>query len=207
MCSPYTNTNYPFKYNKRCFSYGFVLWWISIYLHYWLTAGIFSNEAGLGTGSIAASTTNSDSASSQGYLEVVGVYITSILLCTATAMFILTTNYETVAFQDINGIELMQYAFSCHFGSVGNILLFIFIFLFAFSTVLTGYYYGESSLRFLLGNRHTKYISLLKIITLCILFLGGTLSATLLWNIVDMLVAFLAIINIYALFGLQDDIS
>ena len=172
-----------------------------------LQRGIFSNEAGLGTGSIAASATNSDNASSQGYLQVLGVYITSLLLCTATAIFILTTNYETLSLEDINGIELMQYAFSCHFGSFGNILLFAFIFLFAFSTVLTGYYYGESSLRFLVGKCHQKYITLLKIVTLLVLFLGGIMSATLLWNIVDLLVAFLAIINIYALFRLQDDIS
>lgn len=172
-----------------------------------LQRGIFSNEAGLGTGSIAASTTNSDSASNQGYLQVLGVYITSFLLCTATAIFILTTNYELVSFEDINGIELMQYAFSCHFGSFGNILLFAFIFLFAFSTVLTGYYYGEASLRFLLGKGHAKCITLLKVITLVVLFFGGVMSATLLWNIVDLLVAFLAIINIYALFRLQDNIS
>lgn len=172
-----------------------------------LQRGIFSNEAGLGTGSISASTTSSDSASKQAYLEVFGVYITSILLCTATAFFILTTSYEIVSFQDINGIELMQYAFSYHFGIFGNILLFIFIFLFAFSTVLTGYYYGESALRFIVGKGHKKFIVLLKFITLIVLFLGGIMSATLLWNIVDLLVAFLAIINIYALFCLQDHIS
>lgn len=172
-----------------------------------LQRGIFSNEAGLGTGSIAASTASSDSASSQGYLQVLGVYITSLLLCTATAFFILTTNYETIILQDINGIELMQYAFYCHFGTFGNILLFAFIFLFAFSTVLTGYYYGEASLRFLLGKGHSKSITLLKFVTLVVLFLGGIMSATLLWNIVDLLVAFLAIINIYALFCLQDNIS
>jgi len=172
-----------------------------------LQRGIFSNEAGLGTGSIAASTTSSDSPNSQAYLEVVGVYITSLFLCTATAFFILTTPYETMTFQDINGIELMQYAFSYHFGTFGEILLFVFIFLFAFSTVLTGYYYGESSLRFIIGKGHKKFIVLLKIITLIILFLGGIMSATILWNVVDLLVAFLAIINIYSLFRLQDNIS
>lgn len=172
-----------------------------------LQRGIFSNEAGLGTGSIAASSTNSDNANIQGYMQMLGVYITSLLLCSATAIFILTTDYETLVLEDINGIELMQYAFSCHFGSFGSVLLFLFIFLFAFSTVLTGYYYGESSLRFLLGDNNSKCIILLKLITLIVLFLGGIISATMLWNIVDLLVAFLAIINIYSLFCLQDNIS
>ena len=172
-----------------------------------LQRGIFSNEAGLGTGSISASTTSSDSPSKQAYLEVIGVYITSIILCTATALFILTTPYQGIVFQDMNGIELMQYAFSYHFGSFGKILLFMFIFLFAFSTVLTGYYYGESALRFIIGKGHKKFIILLKGITLAVVFLGGIMSATILWNIVDLLVAFLAIINIYALICLEDKIS
>ena len=172
-----------------------------------LQRGIFSNEAGLGTGSISASTTSSDSPSKQAYLEVIGVYITSIILCTATALFILTIPYQGIVFQDMNGIELMQYAFSYHFGSFGKILLFMFIFLFAFSTVLTGYYYGESALRFIIGKGHKKFIILLKGITLAVVFLGGIMSATILWNIVDLLVAFLAIINIYALICLEDKIS
>ena len=171
-----------------------------------LQRGIFSNEAGLGTGSIAASTTSSDNASSQSYLQVVGVYITSLLLCTATAIFILTTDYSNIVFEDINGIELMQYAFFCHFGSFGNVLLFSFIFLFAFSTVLTGYYYGEAALRFLLGKGHEGSIIILKIITLIVLFLGGIMSATLLWNIVDLLVAVLAIINVGSILLLCDNI-
>lgn len=172
-----------------------------------LQRGIFSNEAGLGTGSIASSTTSAENASRQGYLQIVGVYITSLLICTATAFFILTTDYFTVSFVDINGIELMQYAFSYHFGNLGNIFLFAFILLFAFSTILTGYYYGECSLRFLIGKGHSKAISLLKCITLIVLFLGCIISAELLWKIIDLLVALLAIINIYALFSLREDIS
>lgn len=170
-----------------------------------LQRGIFSNEAGLGTSSIASSTSYS-SASNQGYLEVVGVYVTSLILCTATAIFILTTNYNLITFADFNGIELMSYAFSYHFGTLGNILLFLFIFLFAFSTILTGYYYGEASLRFLIGNKYKKIILILKIITIVVIFFGGVVSSTFLWNFVDLLVAFLAIINITVIFLLRDNI-
>ena len=168
-----------------------------------LQRGIFSNEAGR----IASSTTNVQNASKQGYLQMVGVYITSLFICTATAFFILTTDYFTVSFTDINGIELMQYAFSFHFGNVGNIFLVAFILLFAFSTILTGYYYGESSLRFLMSKRCSWAIFLLKCITVVILFLGCIVSASLLWKIIDLLVAILAIINIYALYSLRKNIS
>lgn len=172
-----------------------------------LQRGIFSNEAGLGTGSIAASSSSSTDIEMQGNLQIMGVYITSLLICTATAFFILTSNYTSVSFEDINGIELMQYAFAYHFGRFGQILLFLFIFLFAFSTVLTGYYYGESALRFILGKGHTKAIFLLKCITLIVLFCGAIMSPTILWKIIDMLVALLAIINIYAMIRLRNDIS
>lgn len=171
-----------------------------------LQRGIFSSEAGLGTGSIAASTSDYGNICEQGHLQIIGVYITSLLICTATAFFILTTDYTNVSFGDINGIEIMQYAFVYHFGSFGGILLFIFIFLFASSTILTGYYYGESALKFILGKNNTKIIFTLKCITLLVIYIGSIISPTILWNITDLLVALLAIINIYALIKLRKDI-
>lgn len=168
--------------------------------------GIFSNEAGLGTGSIAASTSNSDSPTSQGYIQILGIYITSLLICTATAMIILTSNYDSTMFTDVNGIEITQSAFQYHLGSVGNTFIFISILLFAFSTILTGYYYGESSLKYFTDHVQPFYLIFLKILTLIVVYLGCIMSPTILWKIVDILVALLAIINIYALYGLREDI-
>lgn len=169
--------------------------------------GIFSNEAGLGTGSIASSTVSSDNTVEQGYIQILGIYITTLLICTLTALVIMCSNYNNIIFSNINGIEITQYAFSSHFGKIGDFSLFIFILLFSFSTILTGYYYGESSLKFLFPHISKKNINILKNITLIILFLGCIMSATLIWKLVDIAVAILAIINIYALLSLKNVIK
>lgn len=169
--------------------------------------GIFSNEAGLGTGSIAASTSNSDSPTEQGYIQILGIYITSLLICTATAMIILTSDYGTHVFTDVNGIEITQLAFRYHLGSVGNAFIFGSILLFAFSTILTGYYYVESSLKFFFDKIHPLILTLLKIVTLMVVYLGCIMSSTTLWKLVDVFVALLAIINIYGLYGLRNEVE
>ena len=167
--------------------------------------GIFSNEAGLGTGSIASSISDINPVK-QGYIQILGVYITSLIICTSTAFIILTSNYLQPVFNDLNGIEITGYAFSYHLGKLGDIFIFISILLFSFSTILTGYYYGESSLKYFFSTIKSKYLYILKVFTLIILFLGCILSSNLLWKIVDILVALLAIINIYAMFNLRNTV-
>ncbi len=166
--------------------------------------GIFAMESGLGTGSIASSITDNNDSVSLGYLQVLGIYITMFLICTSTAFVILTSNYLDFDFSKMNGIELTQHAFTYHLGSFGNYFVFLSILLFSFSTILTGYYYGESSLKYLSKKVSSKKLMILKIVTLVVLFAGCIMSPDLLWKFVDILVAFLALINIYALFKLKN---
>ena len=161
--------------------------------------GIFSNESGIGLGSIAASSSTSTNGCKSGYIQVLGVYITTILICTATAFMILIFDYENIMINNPNGIEITSLAFNYHFGNIGNILLLICIILFSFTTILTGYYYCESSLKFL--NKNIKF---LKIIVPISVFLGTIVSPSVIWKFVDILVSFLAIINIYSLYKLRD---
>ena len=165
--------------------------------------GIFSNEAGLGTGAIASSTVNTTNYERQGYIQMIGVYITTMLICTSTALIILTSDYNTLNLKDINGIEITQYAFSYHLGNVGNYLIFISIILFSFTTILTGYYDGESSLKYFFHNIKKSYLMILKILTIIVLFVGCLIKSSTIWLYVDILVALEAIINIYALFKLR----
>lgn len=167
---------------------------------------IFSNEAGLGTGSIASSVSNTDSSVKTGYVQMLGIYITSFLVCSATAIIILTSNYKALSLTDINGIELTSYAFDYHLGNIGNIILLISILLFAFSTILTGYYYCESSMKFLIKKANQKHLNMLKILTISSVFIGCIISSTMLWNVVDILIGIIAIINIYALLKLYKDV-
>ena len=172
-----------------------------------LQRGIFSNEAGLGTGSITSSTSSTDSSVSQGYIQMLGIYVTTLLICTATAIIVLTSNYQNVVIADINGIELTQYAFKYHLGDFGNILLFVSILLFSFTTILTGYYDGESSLKYFSDNIKSRELTILKVISLSVLFIGCVLSSSVIWTFVDIFTACLAIINIYALFKLKGDVK
>ena len=162
--------------------------------------GIFSNEAGLGTGAIAASTVKTAFPVSQGYVQILGIYITTFLICTATALVILTSNINFLG-NNLNGIEITQNAFIYHLGNVGNVIVIISIVLFAFSTILAGFYDAESNLKYL-----TNKTSYLKLIICFVLFISSIIPAKTIWEIVNILTALLAITNIYALIKLKKDI-
>ena len=162
--------------------------------------GIFSNEAGLGTGAIAASTVKTAFPVSQGYVQILGIYITTFLICTATALVILTSNINFLG-NNLNGIEITQNAFIYHLENVGNVIVIISIVLFAFSTILAGFYDAESNLKYL-----TNKTSYLKLIVCFVLFISSIIPAKTIWEIVNILTALLAITNIYALIKLKKDI-
>ena len=169
--------------------------------------GVFSNEAGLGTGSITSSTSSTDSSVSQGYIQMLGIYVTTILICTATVIIIMCSDYTALSLNDVNGIEITQYAFRYHLGNIGDILLFVSVLLFSYTTILTGYYDGESSLKYFFKNVKNIYLIILKIVSLFVLFLGCILSSEKLWSFVDIMMSLLAIINIYALISLRKNVK
>lgn len=163
---------------------------------------IFATESGIGTTSIAASTTNS-SPKIQGYIQLLGVHITSFIICLATAIIILTTNYQSLLLKKINGIELVLYGFNYHFGRIGKIILFIIVLLFCFSTIISGYYNGESSIKIF----KIKNTIFLKIITTFIVFIGVISESQILWKIADILIGIMLLINIYAVYKLKHKVK
>lgn len=171
-----------------------------------LQRGIFATEAGLGTSSIASSVSNTDDSINLARMQIFGVYLTTFLVCTLTAFIILTSNYIDIDFVAINGIEITESSFLYHIPKIGNYIVIISIFFFAFSTILTGYYYGESSYKYLDKNTNKIKIIILKIFTLFMVFIGCITSPTIIWNFVDILVAILIIINTYSIMKLKKDI-
>jgi len=165
--------------------------------------GIFSNESGIGLGAIAASASNSFNGVKSGYIQVLGIYITTMIICTATAFMILTSGYS-LNVDNPNGIEITSFAFKIHFGNLGNILLIICVILFSFSTILTGYYYCESNLNFILKKINKVP---LKLITGFSVFIGTVSSPTFIWEGIDILVALLALINIFILYQMRTEIK
>lgn len=171
-----------------------------------LQRGIFATEAGLGTSSIASSVSNTDDSVNLARMQIFGIYLTTFLVCTLTAFIILTSNYIDIDFEAINGIEITESSFLYHIPKIGNYIVIISIFFFAFSTILTGYYYGESSYKYLDKNTNKIKIIILKIFTLLMVFIGCISSPTIVWNFVDILVAILIIINTYSILKLKKDI-
>ncbi len=165
--------------------------------------GVFSTEAGLGSGAIASSTTDEKSPVRLGLVQVLGIYFVSFIICTSTALIILTSNYLQVDFGNINGIEITQYALQYHLGNIGIIILVFSIISFAFSTIIAGYYYGESNLKYLHPKVTDKQLLILKIVTVILLIIGSVAKASIIWSIVDILVALMAIVNMYAVLSLR----
>ena len=166
--------------------------------------GVFCTESGIGTGAIASSSIKVKNITAYSIAQIIGVYFTIFIICSSTALIILSSNYQKINFNNLNGIELVQYSINYHLGNIGNIILLIMIFLLAYSTIVAGYYYGESNLRYLAGKDKSKSFIVFKIITSVIIFVGGIVDATILWNLVDLLISVLSIINMYSIFSLRN---
>lgn len=169
--------------------------------------GIFSSEAGIGTGAVASGTSETKYPTKQGYLQMLGVYFTSFIVCTSTAFIILTSNVDLKGFTDPNGIEITLRALNMHLGHFGTVVLLFSIIAFAFSTIISGYYYGESNLKYLNSKMNKKHIIALNIFVVLILLYGAVARPSILWNLVDIGVAVLAIINTIAMFLLRNEIK
>ena len=167
--------------------------------------GVFSNEAGMGSGAHAAAVTDSEYSVEQGYIQAFGVYVTTLLICTITAFLIMVTNAITIADTYANGIEITQYALTRLFGPIGGVILSIAIFFFAFSTILTGYFYGESNVKYLFND--SKILFPIRLTVLIIIILSACGSASLIWSLVDIGVGLTATINVIALFYLASQVK
>ena len=107
---------------------------------------------------------------------------------------------------NINGIEYVIDAFVYHLGSFGSIMFLIITVLFAFSTIVSGYCFGELSLDFIYKKISNRSIFIFKLLTIILVFFGGLISPNILWNLIDVLIGILTIINIYSIYHLKDKI-
>lgn len=166
--------------------------------------GIFANEAGVGTSAIISGATSNKDEQKQGYMGIIETYFISLFITTITALIILTSNYLNLNLTEVNGIEITNNAFTYHLGNFGQMILLLVLILFAFSTIITAYYYGESNLKSITKNK--ILIPILKLTSFITIFVGGIIPSSKAWSIVDLFVAILAIINIYSIYKLKDEI-
>ena len=169
-----------------------------------LQRGIFATEAGIGTSSIASSISSNDKMG-QGIFQVMGVHFISLVIVTITGFIIIGSNYSYVG--TVNGVEIIFDIFNHYYGFFGKIGLCIIIILFAISTIVSGYYYSIKGVEFLKGNLSSVGTILIKILVVLLVFMGGVVDSTVIWSVIDTLVLFLLLINIYAIFCLRKFIA
>ena len=159
--------------------------------------GVFSNEAGLGTGSHAAALTHHKDPREQGYIGVLGIYLTSIVAITLVAFIIMSSGAHRFVTPTGNGIEFLHFSLLRLFGSATSVLLPLIIFFFGFSTVVTAYLYGIMNIKFLTAKKSAP--TMLRLILLFVVFLAATTNPRFIWRLVDIGVGLTAIINLSAL--------
>ncbi|WP_416199052.1 MAG: Alanine or glycine:cation symporter, AGCS family [Sporanaerobacter sp.] len=166
-----------------------------------VSRGLFSNEAGMGSTPHAHAVAKVNHPAEQGLVAIVGVVIDTLVICTLTALVILTTG---VYISGATGPELTQMAFTAAFGKYGNPFIAISLFFFAFSTIIGWYFFGEANVKFLFGESGIKYYRFLVII---FLVLGSTLEVQLVWDMADTFNGLMVIPNVIALFALGSKVK
>ena len=154
--------------------------------------GLYSNEAGMGSAPNAAATSNVSHPVKQGLLQAFGVFVDTILICSATGFIVLLyPEYNTIGEK---GIKLTQLALSHSVGNWGAGFITLCIFLFAFSSLVGNYYYGEANLEFLTKSKTSMLI--FRILTVACVYLGSVASLGLVWDIADVSMGIMALMNI-----------
>ncbi|MGM8214264.1 alanine/glycine:cation symporter family protein [Bacillaceae bacterium W0354] len=157
--------------------------------------GLFSNEAGMGSAPNAAATAGVSHPAKQGLVQSLAVFFDTIVVCSFTAFIVLL--YDNFASINDDGIQLTQTALSAHVGDWASIFLAITIFLFAFSSLIGNYYYGESNIDFIKNSPTWKFIY--RVIVLGMVMFGSLASVQIVWDMADLFMAMMAIVNLVAI--------
>lgn len=155
--------------------------------------GLFSNEAGEGSAPNAAATATIPHPVQQGLLQSLGVFTDTLVICTCTAFIILLSGLYTGG---DDGIILTAHAMDYHLGSFGAWFLTAAIFLFAYSTIIANYFYGETNVRYI--SEKPWVIFVFRLLSGVVVLLGGFMTLQQAWSIVDLAMALMTILNLIA---------
>lgn len=167
-------------------------------IKYGIMRGLYSNEAGSGSvpHAAASATPNPNHPASQGYVQMLGVFIDTIILCTCTAVVILLAGIPSS--DEMEGIRITQMAMSSHLGEVGGDFVAAAISLFAFTSVVANYAYGESNLHmFKLDNRTGRTVYTIGY--LLMILWGSVAALPEVWAMADMALGLMTVINMIAI--------
>ncbi len=159
--------------------------------------GLFSNEAGMGSAPNASASADVEHPVKQGMVQVISVFIDTIMICSSTALMLLVSGIEGVS-GSFDGIPYVQAAISSNVGQWGIHFITFSIFAFAFSSVIGNYYYAESNILFIKNSKVLLF--LFRMTCVLAVFLGAQADFGLVWNLADVTMGLMAIVNIIAIF-------
>ena len=164
-----------------------------------VSRGIFSNEAGLGTGSIAHACADTRKPVKQGFFGIFEVFVDTIVICTLTALVILCSGVS-IGYGDVAGAELTILGFTSTYGNWVSIFTAVAMCCFAFSTIIGWGLYGTRCIEFLFGSRANKPFMVLYAL---VAIVGATMELGLMWNIAETFNGLMVIPNLIAVFLLS----
>lgn len=180
------------------------IWGVTVQkaVRYGVARGLFSNEAGMGSTPHAHAMARVKHPCEQGGVAMMGVFIDTFVVLTLTALVIITSGVH--GSNDLTGITLTQQAFSKTLGGFGSVFIAVCLLFFAFSTIIGWYFFGETNVKFLFGEKAVKVYALL--VCLCVVF-GPLLDVTQVWSLADMCNGLMVIPNLLALLALSGGVA
>ena len=164
-----------------------------------LKRGLFSNEAGMGSAPNAAATASVSHPVKQGLVQTLSVYLDTMMVCTCSAFIVLIFFVKSGGtFGDLNGMPLVQMAINSSVGEIGIHVVTFAIFCFAFSSLIGNYFYAEGNIRFITKSNSVLFV--FRITCLVAIMVGCLNNFTLAWNFADITMAFMAMVNLVAIF-------
>ena len=159
--------------------------------------GLFSNEAGMGSAPNASASADVEHPVKQGLVQVISVFIDTLLICSSTAMMLLVSGVEGKT-GVMDGIPFVQAAISANVGHWGIHFITVSIFAFAFSSLVGNYYYAESNILFIKNSK--ILLNVFRVTCVAAIFLGAQADFSLMWNIADITMGCMALVNIVVIF-------
>ena len=166
--------------------------------------GLFSNEAGEGSVPNAAATASGKHPARQGLIQSFGVYVDTWLVCSATAFSILLTGEYSVG-GELTGVSLVQMSLASVYGTYAPHILAVIVFLFAFSSIVGNYFYGEVNIAFFEGDESgvlpsviaRNAMNIFRLGVVAMVLVGSFAELAFVWDLADLFMAMLCLTNLY----------
>ncbi|MGX2974658.1 alanine/glycine:cation symporter family protein [Ursidibacter arcticus] len=157
--------------------------------------GLFSNEAGMGSAPNSAATSDAKHPASQGLIQMLGVFVDTIVVCSCTAIIILMSN--DYGSETLRGVSLTQKALEFHVGEFGLHFLAFILLLFCYTSIIGNYAYAESNIRYI--RNKPGFVLAFRLLVLFFVYFGAVRDGGIVWAFADTVMASMAMINLIAI--------